>query len=98
MLGVSAGLHASVRLPDYHVDLSIKVAARLRGIAIGIEAEHPATGRRRPPTLLLGYARHTEDVVEAGVRELAAVIGATSVRVRRGVNRETMSAEMQALN
>jgi GntR family transcriptional regulator/MocR family aminotransferase len=80
VLGVSAGLHASVRLPDYHMELPIKEAARLRGIAIGIESEHLATRRRTPPTLLLGYACHTEDVIENGVRELAAVIGATSVK------------------
>jgi GntR family transcriptional regulator/MocR family aminotransferase len=82
VLGVSAGLHASVQLPDYYVEQSIKEAARLRGIAIGIESEYRATGRKRPPTLLLGYARHTEDVIETGVRELAVVIGSKSATRR----------------
>lgn len=80
VLGISAGLHASVRLPDTYEEVSIKEAARLRGIAIGIESEHMAKRLKRPPTLLLGYARHTDDVIDAGVRELARVIYATSAK------------------
>lgn len=76
-LGISAGLHASIRLPESYSELSIKEAAQLRGIAIGIESEHLADKRQRPPTLLLGYARHADEVIEAGVRELASVISGT---------------------
>ncbi|MGO1075357.1 aminotransferase class I/II-fold pyridoxal phosphate-dependent enzyme [Inquilinus sp. CA228] len=53
---------------------------RVRGVAADPERVMVTSGftqaRGLPPTLLLGYARHSESVIRAGVRALAAAVRA----------------------
>jgi GntR family transcriptional regulator/MocR family aminotransferase len=74
--GISAGLHAAVRLPDTDDEHAIVGGARRRGIELGAIGDYriEAAG---PPTLLLGYARSPEPTLRAGVVELAEAIHAT---------------------
>jgi GntR family transcriptional regulator / MocR family aminotransferase len=79
--GIDAGLHAAVELPDGDSEERIRTEAAGRGVALERVADR-CIAARRPPTLLLGYARSTEARIAAGVRELA-----TAVRASRGRER-----------
>ena len=78
--GIAAGLHATVRLPGRHDEQAIRDAAARRGVALEFLSEHYVGPQDGPATLLLGYARHPESALRAGVRALAA-----AVRAGRGV-------------
>jgi GntR family transcriptional regulator/MocR family aminotransferase len=78
--GIAAGLHATVRLPGRHDEQAIRNAAARRGVALEFLSEHYVGPQEGPATLLLGYARHPESALRAGVRALAA-----AVRAGRGV-------------
>lgn len=69
--GIAAGLHAAVQLPARHDERRIVAAAAKRGVALTSMSDYAISARRLPPTLLLGYAHHPEDVIRAGVKQLA---------------------------
>jgi GntR family transcriptional regulator / MocR family aminotransferase len=72
--GISAGLHATVRLPDSDDEAAIVEEARRRRIEVGPMAENWADPHGRPPTLLLGYGQITEAAIRPAVRALADVV------------------------
>ena len=74
--GIAAGLHATVRLPGRHDEQAIRDAAARRGVALEFLSEHYVGPQDGPATLLLGYARHPESALRAGVRWSAASIWA----------------------
>jgi GntR family transcriptional regulator / MocR family aminotransferase len=74
--GISAGLHAAVRLPSDHDENAIRHEIRRRGIALEFLSEHSLGSRPAAPTLLLGYGRSPESSIRAGVRALAEAIRA----------------------
>ncbi len=74
--GIDAGLHAAVELLDGDSEERIRAEAARRGIAFETVAVR-CMAARRPPTLLLGYARSSEARIRAGVRELAAAVRAS---------------------
>jgi GntR family transcriptional regulator/MocR family aminotransferase len=70
--GIAAGLHLVVYLPDGTDEEHVLEAARARGVgAAGLSEHRTAPG---PPALLLGYGRIPAAAIDAGIRELAAVI------------------------
>jgi GntR family transcriptional regulator/MocR family aminotransferase len=72
ILGIAAGLHVTVRLPDGLDEEAIRAAAQRRRIEFETMSDY---GRGDGPvTLLLGYGRMPEPAIRAGVRELAAAI------------------------
>jgi GntR family transcriptional regulator / MocR family aminotransferase len=68
ILGIAAGLHATVRLPHVDEDALRAEAARRR---IAFETMRDYDQHGGPLTLLLGYAPLPEPTIRAGVRELA---------------------------
>ena len=72
-IGVAAGLHVVVRLPDGTDDLALQ--ERLAGH--GVHAPALANYARTPtfPGLVLGYAATTPDRLRLAVRELSRVVG-----------------------
>ena len=79
VLGISAGLHATVALPREYDERAILAEALHRDIGISIISENRIRARRAP-TLLLGYANVSEASIRVGVRELAAAIKASRRR------------------
>lgn len=80
--GIAAGLHAAVRLPHGHDERAIRAEAERRGIALRTMGEYQRVVRGGPPTLLIGYAGQSDEVVRIGIRELAAVIRSMAPRGR----------------
>ncbi len=74
--GIAAGLHAVVRLPEGANETEILERAEKRGIAFSVLGAYEVERRGAPPTLILGYARNAEPVIELGVREIVRVIRA----------------------
>lgn len=74
--GIAAGLHAAVQLPAGYDELAIHDEAWRRGIALTTMTKYQVKARGGPPTLLLAYARHSEETIRDGVRELSAAIRA----------------------
>ena len=69
VLGVAAGLHLLVLLPDLDDDRALATAAREQGVAV-----HPLSWHRTrpgPPGLVIGYAATTPDRLREAVRRLA---------------------------
>jgi GntR family transcriptional regulator/MocR family aminotransferase len=79
--GISTGVHATVRLPSTSDEQAIKREASRRGIALGTLTPHRINVISDSPTLLLGYARISEDNIRAGVRALVTAIRATRKEV-----------------
>jgi GntR family transcriptional regulator/MocR family aminotransferase len=77
--GIDAGLHAVVRLPPDSDEAALLERARNHGIALAGMGEHRFEQNAAEPALLLGYGRLPEPTIEAGIRELARVIAASSV-------------------
>jgi GntR family transcriptional regulator / MocR family aminotransferase len=71
--GISAGLHASVRLPDGDEDTIVE-HARGRRIELSAIGRYRTDPGGAAPTLLLGYAQLPEPSIRAGVPELAAAV------------------------
>lgn len=74
--GIAAGLHAVVRLPGSMDETAILESAARRGLAFSVLGAYEIEPRGGPPTLILGYARNTEPVIELGVREIAKAVRA----------------------
>jgi GntR family transcriptional regulator/MocR family aminotransferase len=73
--GIAAGLHAVVRLPAGFNERAVVAAAERQGIAFTVLGAYELTKRKRAASLILGYARNSEAVIEAGIRELAVLVG-----------------------
>lgn len=78
LCGIAAGLHVAVRLPAGYDEAAIRDAAARRGVALGGIREHRINAHNAEPTLLVGYARHAEETIREGIRELTkATLGQT---------------------
>jgi GntR family transcriptional regulator / MocR family aminotransferase len=80
VLGVAAGLHVTVQLPDGDDEQAVREEARNRGIELETMSDYRPAAHRRPPALLLGYAQMPEPAIRAGVHELAKAVQAARVR------------------
>lgn len=77
--GIAAGLHAVITLPEGHDEAAIMAAAAQQGIGFNVMGAYHAVRRAgRPATLVLGYARNSEAVIVAGIRELSRIVRATT--------------------
>ncbi|HEY1510821.1 MAG TPA: PLP-dependent aminotransferase family protein [Solirubrobacteraceae bacterium] len=82
VLGVAAGLHVTVQLPDIDNEQSIAEEARDRRVELETMSDYRPDAHGRPPTLLLGYAQMPEPAIHAGVHELAKAVRAARTRAR----------------
>jgi GntR family transcriptional regulator / MocR family aminotransferase len=80
VLGVAAGLHVTVQLPDSDNEQAIQEEAHDRRVELETMHDYRPASRERPPTLLLGYAQMPEPSLRAGVHELAHAIRAARTR------------------
>lgn len=71
ILGIPAGLHLAIEADEWPED-RLRRASLDASIAIGGVSDH-LIAARRPPTLLLGFALHTEAVLRDAVKKLAEV-------------------------
>jgi GntR family transcriptional regulator / MocR family aminotransferase len=92
--GIRAGQHVMIQLRDGDRGRVIKEEAARRGVALTALSDYYLGRTEDSSLLLLGYARCSEVVIRAGVRELAAAVraarGATS---RRWVSGARASAD-----
>ena len=72
ILGIAAGLHATVSLP-HGDDTAIRAAAARHRIALEVMDDY-RPGHDGPATLLLGYAQMPEPAIRAGIEELARAV------------------------
>ncbi|MCG8924000.1 PLP-dependent aminotransferase family protein [Lentzea sp. CC55] len=70
-IGVAAGLHVVLRMPDGTDDLALKSRLEERGVHVWALAQYTRTPMW--PGLVLGYASLTPDRLREAVREIAAV-------------------------
>jgi len=80
VLGVAAGLHVTVQLPDSDNEQAIQEEAHDRRVELETMNDYRPGTRGRPPTLLLGYAQMPEPAIRAGVHELAKAVQAARTR------------------
>ena len=81
--GIAAGLHATVSLPATDDEAAVVAEAARRGVAVQPMSYFRLAGgdqQAHPPTLVIGYAEQSEPAIRAGMRELAAAVGATRAR------------------
>ncbi|MGZ3140730.1 MocR-like pyridoxine biosynthesis transcription factor PdxR [Lentzea chajnantorensis] len=71
-IGVAAGLHVVLRMPDGTDDMALKRALEARGVHVWALAQYARTPMW--PGLVLGYAALTPDRLREAVREIAAVV------------------------
>ncbi|HTU79789.1 MAG TPA: PLP-dependent aminotransferase family protein [Solirubrobacteraceae bacterium] len=72
--GISAGLHALVRLPRQVEAQRLRAAAAERGVGVYPLSDHQVEPRTQTDALVLGYANVSEPAIAEGVRRLAAVL------------------------
>ena len=76
VLGIAAGLHATVRLPaGAGAEAAIRAEAARRRIQLEVMGDY-RPDHDGPATLMLGYAQMSEPAIRAGVRELADAVRA----------------------
>jgi GntR family transcriptional regulator/MocR family aminotransferase len=80
VLGVAAGLHVTVQLPDGDNEQAIREEAQDRRIELETMSDYRPAVHGRPPALLLGYAQMPEPAIRAGVQELAKAVRAARIR------------------
>jgi GntR family transcriptional regulator/MocR family aminotransferase len=80
VLGVAAGLHVTVQLPDGDNELAIQEEAHDRRVELETMSDYRPVSRGHPPALLLGYAQMPEPSIRAGVDELAKAVRAARNR------------------
>jgi GntR family transcriptional regulator/MocR family aminotransferase len=80
VLGVAAGLHVTVQLPDSDNEQAIREEAQDRRIELETMSDYRPATPERPPALLLGYAQMPEPAIRAGVQELAKAVRAARIR------------------
>jgi GntR family transcriptional regulator / MocR family aminotransferase len=77
--GIAAGLHAVVELPAGLSEEEVTRTAAGRGLALsGLEMFAQPGARRRPPALVVGYAKPPEHAFTGAVARLVAVLQAGS--------------------
>jgi GntR family transcriptional regulator/MocR family aminotransferase len=74
--GISAGLHATVRLPAGSDEEALRREILKQGIALEFLSDHCLGAKPEAPTLLLGYGRTSESAIRAGMRRLASAVRA----------------------
>ena len=74
--GIRAGLHVTVQLLDGDRGRAIRDEAARRGVALTAMSDYYLDPAEDSSMLLLGYARSSEALIRAGVRELAAAVRA----------------------
>jgi GntR family transcriptional regulator / MocR family aminotransferase len=74
--GIRAGLHVTVQLLAGDRGRAIRDEAARRGVALTAMSDYYLDSTADSSMLLLGYARSSEGVIRAGVRELAAAVRA----------------------
>ena len=74
--GIRAGLHVTVQLLDGDRGRAIRDEAARRGVALTAMSDYYLDPAEDSSMLLLGYARISEALIRAGVRELAAAVRA----------------------
>jgi GntR family transcriptional regulator/MocR family aminotransferase len=72
--GIRAGQHVMIQLRDGDRGRVIKEEAARRGVALTALCDYYLEWAEDSSLLLLGYARSSEAVIRAGVRELAAAV------------------------
>lgn len=78
--GVAAGLHLVVELPDGTDDVAVAAAARAAGLGplplsqLRLRRQAGAGPGARPPGLVIGYAAHSPNELDAAVQRLAKVV------------------------
>jgi GntR family transcriptional regulator/MocR family aminotransferase len=72
--GISAGLHALVRLPRAVDASALRSAAAERSLGLYPLSFHQIDSPRRTDALVMGYANLTEPAIEEGVRRLSEVL------------------------
>jgi GntR family transcriptional regulator/MocR family aminotransferase len=78
--GISAGLHATVELPEGDDERAIFEQATARRILLEIMSHYRMDSRSGPPALLLGYAQTPEPAIPAGIGEVVEAIRAARAR------------------
>jgi len=71
-MGIAAGLHLYLRLPDGCDEARLIEAARAHGVLVEGGAWHWAQPATAPPALVLGYGSQSEPAIARGVGILAA--------------------------
>ena len=74
--GIKAGLHVTAQLLDGDRARAIRDEAARRGVALTAMSDYYLDPIEDSSMLLLGYARSSEPLIRAGVRELAATVRA----------------------
>jgi len=78
-VGVAAGLHLYVHLPDDCDERALVHAARRQGVRLEGAARHWSDSSAAPPALVIGYGMAAEPAIEQGIRALATAY-ATTIR------------------
>jgi GntR family transcriptional regulator / MocR family aminotransferase len=78
--GISAGLHATVRLPVDSDEEALRREILKQGIALEFLSDHCLGAKPEAPTLLVGYGRASESAIRAGMRTLASAVRAAQDR------------------
>ena len=79
--GIRAGLHVTIELGRGDRGRAIRDEAARRGVALTALSDYYHDRTEDSSMLLLGYARSSEEVIRAGVRELAAAVRATRTSI-----------------
>lgn len=87
--GISAGLHATVRLPHRLDEAAILEAAGKRGLGLSFLRRHHIGPTPAESTMLLSYANMPESALRTGLRSLAAIITGKSVGIATLAGRRT---------
>ena len=77
-MGIAAGLHLAVYLPEQLDEREVAERARARSVAVAVVGEHRVAPG--PPALLLAYASTAEPAIRRGVAELGRVVAELSRR------------------
>lgn len=72
--GISAGLHATVSLPNPVDEAAVLAQAAKRDIGLSFMSAHFFGPKPLESTMLLSYARQSEAAIRTGVRGIAAVL------------------------
>ncbi len=80
VLGVAAGLHVTVQMPDSDNDQAIREEAHHRRVELETMSDYQPASRGRAPALLLGYAQMPEPAIRTGIHLLAEAVRAARTR------------------
>jgi GntR family transcriptional regulator/MocR family aminotransferase len=81
VLGVAAGLHVTVQMPDSDNEPAIREEAHRRRVELETMSDYRPASRGRAPALVLGYAQMPEPAIRAGIHLLAEAVRAARTRV-----------------